>query len=45
MALGQAGQRQISVNVAFEVLRRHASSHAATLRSVAEAVVHLGMRL
>jgi GAF domain-containing protein len=39
-----AAERQISVDAAFEVLRRHARSHSATLRSVAEAVVNLGMR-
>jgi len=39
-----AAERGISVDAAFEVLRRHARSHSATLRSVAEAVVSLGLR-
>lgn len=39
-----AAERQITVDAAFEVLRRHARRHSATLRSVAEAVVNLGMR-
>jgi hypothetical protein len=39
-----AAERQITVDAAFEVLRRHARSHSATLRSVAEAVVSLDMR-
>jgi GAF domain-containing protein len=39
-----AAERQISVGEAFEVLRRHARSHSASLRSVAEAVVSLGLR-
>jgi ANTAR domain len=34
----------IPVGEAFEVLRRHARSHAVSLRSVAEAVVSLGLR-
>ncbi len=39
-----AAERRISVDEAFEVLRRHARSHSASLRSVAEAVVSLGLR-
>ena len=39
-----AAERRISVDEAFEVLRRHARSHAVSLRSVAEAVVSLGLR-
>jgi GAF domain-containing protein len=39
-----AAERHISVDEAFEVLRRHARSHAVSLRSVAEAVVSLGLR-
>lgn len=40
-----AAERQISVDAAFAILRRHARSHSVSLRSVAEAVVKLGMRL
>jgi hypothetical protein len=39
-----AAERRISVDEAFEVLRRHARNHAVSLRSVAEAVVSLGLR-
>jgi GAF domain-containing protein len=39
-----AAERRITVDAAFELLRRHARRHSATLRSVAEAVVNLGMR-
>jgi len=39
-----AAERRISVDEAFEMLRRHARNHAASLRSVAEAVVSLGLR-
>jgi len=39
-----AAERGISVDKAFEVLRGHARSHAVSLRSVAEAVVSLGLR-
>ena len=39
-----AAERHITVDQAFEVLRRHARNHSATLRSVAEAVVSLGLR-
>lgn len=39
-----AVERGISVDEAFERLRAHARRHRASLRSVAEAVVRLGMR-
>jgi GAF domain-containing protein len=39
-----AAEHGISIDKAFEVLRRHARSHRASLRSVAEAVVNLGLR-
>jgi GAF domain-containing protein len=39
-----AAERHISVDEAFSVLRRHARSHSVSLRSVAEAVVNLGLR-
>jgi GAF domain-containing protein len=39
-----AGERGISVDEAFEVLRKHARSNGAPLRDVARAVVHLGLR-
>lgn len=39
-----AAERGISINEAFEVLRNHARSHNANLRSVAEAVVKLSLR-
>jgi GAF domain-containing protein len=39
-----AAERGITVDAAFEILRRHARSHSAPLRSVANAVVSLGMR-
>lgn len=39
-----AGERGISVDEAFEVLRKHARNNGAPLRAVANAVVHLGMR-
>jgi len=39
-----AAERHIPMDEAFEVLRRHARSHAVSLRSVAEAVVSLGLR-
>ncbi len=35
----------VSMDEAFALLRRHARSHTASLRSVAEAVVNLGLRL
>ncbi len=40
-----ANQRGISVDAAFELLRSHARSHQASLRSVAEAVVNLRLQL
>jgi GAF domain-containing protein len=39
-----AAEHGISIDKAFELLRRHARSHRASLRSVAEAVVNLGLR-
>lgn len=39
-----AAERHISVDDAFEVLRGHARRHHASLRSVADAVVQLGLR-
>jgi AmiR/NasT family two-component response regulator len=39
-----AAERHISVDEAFEVLRRHARSRAVSLHSVAQAVVSLGLR-
>ena len=39
-----AGERRISVDEAFQVLRAHARSRSASLRDVAHAVVHLGLR-
>ena len=39
-----AGERGISVDASFEILRRHARNNNVTLRSVADAVVHLGLR-
>jgi GAF domain-containing protein len=39
-----AGERKISVEEAFQILRAHARSHNASLRSVAEAVVNLRLR-
>jgi GAF domain-containing protein len=39
-----AAERGISIDKAFELLHRHARSHRASLRSVAEAVVNLGLR-
>lgn len=40
-----AAERGVSVDQAFLLLRKHANDHQATLRAVAEAVVHLGLRL
>lgn len=37
------GTYRISVDAAFERLRRHARSHKAPLRTVARAVVQLGL--
>jgi GAF domain-containing protein len=39
-----SAERGISVDDAFELLRRHARSYRTSLRSVAEAVVKLGLR-
>ncbi len=39
-----AAEHGISTDKAFELLRLHARSHRASLRSVAEAVVNLGLR-
>ena len=39
-----AGERTISLNDAYELLRRHARNHQASLRAVASAVVELGFR-
>jgi AmiR/NasT family two-component response regulator len=39
-----AAERGISIDEAFQRLRRHARSHRTPLRSVADAVVNLGLR-
>lgn len=39
-----AAERKMSVDQAFEVLRAYARSHNADLRTVAEAVINLGLR-
>lgn len=39
-----AGERELSMDAAFDALRRHARNSNATLRAVAEAVVKLGLR-
>jgi len=39
-----AAERRISMDDAFELLRRHARNYRTSLRSVAEAVVNLGLR-
>lgn len=39
-----AADGRIGMDEAFQVLRRHARSHQADLRSVAEAIVNLGLR-
>jgi GAF domain-containing protein len=39
-----AAERRVSIDQAFELLRRHARSHNADLRTTAEAVVQLGLR-
>jgi GAF domain-containing protein len=39
-----AAERKISVDQAFELLRKHARDRNASLRSVADAVVNLGLR-
>jgi GAF domain-containing protein len=40
-----AARHRITVDAAFERLRRHARNHGATLRSVADAIVNLGLTL
>ena len=40
-----AAQRDVTVDRAFVLLRKHANDHNASLHSVAEAVVNLGLRL
>lgn len=40
-----ASTRGVSVEQAFTVIQRHARSHHTSIRAVAEAVVHLGLRL
>ena len=39
-----ANYHGIPVNKAFELLRAHARTHSATIRSVADAIVNLGLR-
>ncbi len=39
-----AGERKISMDRAFEILRKHARDQNGSLGSVAEAVVNLGLR-
>lgn len=39
-----AAERKITIDQAFDVLRSHARSHNADLRTVAEAVINLGLR-
>jgi GAF domain-containing protein len=39
-----AGERDISLDQAFQVMRKHANDHNATLRAVADAVTNLGLR-
>ena len=39
-----AAHRDLSVDQAFKVLRKHANDHNASLRHTAEAVVRLGLR-
>lgn len=39
-----AAEYRVSVDAAFELMRHHARDHNATLRSVAQAVVELGLR-
>lgn len=40
-----AAQRGVTVDAAFQILRKHANDHGATLRAVAEAVVNLGLQV
>lgn len=39
-----AVHREVGLDEAFEILRRHATSHSATLEATADAVVRLGLR-
>lgn len=39
-----AADGRLEMDQAYQVLRRHARNHSASLRSVAEAVVNLGLR-
>jgi AmiR/NasT family two-component response regulator len=39
-----ASAQGISVDAAFQLLRRHARDHNARIHDVADAVVHLGLR-
>ena len=38
-----AADGRLGIDQAYQVLRRHARSHNASLRSVAEAIVNLGL--
>jgi GAF domain-containing protein len=40
-----AGEREITVELAFRRIRAHARSHSVTVRSVAESIVHRGLKL
>lgn len=40
-----AGQRDLSIDNAFQLLRKHARAHSADIHRVATAVVNLGLRL
>ena len=40
-----ASSHGVSVEQAFTVIQRHARSHHSSIRSIAEAVVNLGLRL
>jgi AmiR/NasT family two-component response regulator len=40
-----ANARAVSVDVAFDLIRRHARSRSATVRSVAEAIVRSGLQV
>ncbi|WP_169914743.1 ANTAR domain-containing protein [Rhodococcoides yunnanense] len=40
-----ANDRQIDVEKAYELIRRHARRHNATVRAVSNAIVHAGMRV
>jgi GAF domain-containing protein len=39
-----AGERKLSLDAAFELLRGHARGHSSSVRAVADAVVRLGLR-